>query len=160
MRITLIPIFAVLLSLCFMGVNFAQMPPAPGQSRPKEEFDFKKFEAERKKAEEKSLEMLKQQNPQMYEQMMKQRKAQEGISRVINDYYQKTISYETAKARLYPLVKESLQGRLANLDNEINLLEKKLSELKKAKKDPDYLIGRQIDRILGKLTIDALANPF
>ncbi|MBU4473338.1 MAG: hypothetical protein KJ842_04200 [Candidatus Omnitrophica bacterium] len=136
------------------------MPAAPGQPKSKEEFDFKKFEAERKKAEEKSLEMLKQQNPQMYEQMMKQRKAQEGISRVINDYYQKTISYEAAKAKLYPLVKESLQGRLANLDNEINLLEKKLSELKKAKKDPDYLIGRQIDRILGKLTIDALANPF
>lgn len=160
MRITLMPIFVIFLSLCFIGGIFAQMPAAPGQPKSKEGYDFKKLEAERKKAEEKHLEMVKQQNPQLYEQMMKQRKAQDEISRVINNYYQKTISYEAAKAKLYPLVKESLQGRLANMDNEINLLENKLNALKKAKKDPDYLISREVDRMLGKLTIDALANPF
>jgi hypothetical protein len=112
--------------------------------------EVKKMQEQLKVNQKKHLEMLKQTDPQMYEQMVKQDQLSEKISQVSSDYFKQKISYESAKAKLYPLVKEDMVNQINNLDDEIQMIEKKLEELKKSKTNPDYLIYQQIDIILGK----------
>jgi len=112
--------------------------------------EMSKAQEQMKADQKKRLEMLKQINPQMYEQMARQEQLSDKISQISSSYSKKTISYESAKAKLYPLVKENLANQIKNLDNQIQMAEKKLEELKKSKKNPDYLVYQQIDMILGK----------
>lgn len=143
MKRGLILIFTISFFFCFTGVIFAQkQPQSPWENiNPSE---IKKME----KQEEEYLEILKKEDPQAYEKAANQRRRQKKIAKIIQNYCENFISSVEAQSRLYPLVKENMQDRIANIDNEIEMLKEKLSDLEKAKKDPDFLIQKQINQML------------
>jgi len=81
------------------------------------------------------------------------------INKIRLDYTEKKISFEEAKRRLKPLVEEELKDYLANLDYQIQVLEKKLQFLKKVKQNPSYLIETRIKEILGEVSPQEI-NPW
>ena len=162
MRKLIILLFIISFFICFSGVSFAQAPQTPEETQEqikKMQEDMKKaveqnkkMMQDRAKAEKSYLEMLKQTNPQAYEQKIKENKLQDKITKILNDYRQNKISYDSAKLQMYPLIKESLKDKISSLDKDIERAAKKLETLKKARREPSYLINIETDRMLGKLT--------
>lgn len=102
------------------------------------------------KQEKEFLEIMKKEDPEEYRRYMELKRREEKIDTVVSQYQEGKITYETAKRKLYPLFKERLRDRITNIDEEIARLEKKLSFLKKTKKNPSILIKKEIDQALGK----------
>jgi lipase chaperone LimK len=114
---------------------------------------LKQMEQEQAKAQEqqkKQLEMLKKQDPKMYERMATQQAAQEQIAKILKDFRANKISESQARSKLRPLVKEMMKERIANLDTEIAAAEKRLQALKVAKSNPDKMVDQSVDMYLGK----------
>ena len=111
---------------------------------------MKKMQEQMEKSRKEQMEMLKKTNPQAYNDMVKQEENSKKTSKIVSDYYSQKIGYEAAKSSLYPLVKENMKGQAGSVDGEIQMLEQRLTDLKKAKSDPDYRIYQQIDGMLGK----------
>jgi GTP1/Obg family GTP-binding protein len=148
MKKSLILIFTISFFFCFTAVIFAQkQPQSPLEGINSSE--IKKMEAREKEY----LETLKKEDPRAYEKAASQMRRQKKIAKIIQDYYEKLISSVEAQSRLYPLVKENMQDRIANIDNDIEMLKEKLSDLEKAKKNPDFLIQKQIDQMLGNVNL-------
>ena len=137
--------FLLLLSLVSLG---ASKPPSQSQEK------IKKMREELKRLEEISLERLKQTNPKAYEEKLRQRELSQKISEVVGSFRKGKLDEEAARKRLSPLVRQSLERRIQHLDAEIERAEKRLEYLKKAKRNPDFLVDQQVNFYLGKATLE------
>lgn len=82
------------------------------------------------------------------------------IGIILNAYYQGALSAQEAEQDLFPLIKQEIQqGELQGLDFQIQALEKQLEFLKKAKSDPDLLVKKRIDELLGRATPEGMPVP-
>jgi len=136
------------------GLLFAQDANIAKQSLASDSSSFskemQKMQERMKIEKNKLLDKLKKEDPKKYEQMLKQEQTSEKASGISAEYREKKISYDSAKSKLYPLIKENMSAQVDSLDKEIQRTEQKLEELKKAKKNPDFLIYQRIDSMLGK----------
>jgi septal ring factor EnvC (AmiA/AmiB activator) len=145
-------IFAFTL-LFFPVCIFAQQPakPASVEERQKEmEKQYQEMKNKQEKMQEEQLERLKRQNPQLYKERKAALDNQAKIDSIVFSFRQGKISASEAERQLYPLIKESMQGEIDVLPKNIERLEKQLEFLKKTQKNPDLLIKKRIDEMLGK----------
>ncbi len=130
-------------------LSWAEGPPKPPDPE-KMQAEMQKMQKQMQEQQEKERERLKQINPQLYEQTKKADERQRKITAILTAYQQKSISGEEAERRLSSLIREEIQMEGVNLDQEIKNLEKKLAFLKKAKNNPDLLVKKRVDQLLGK----------
>jgi vacuolar-type H+-ATPase subunit I/STV1 len=139
----------LILSLILLSSNtfvFAQKPPSPEQMQKETE----KMRREIDKIQQQELERLKKENPEAYQQRKDALDIQAKINEIVSSFRSGKISASQAESQLYPLVKSSLQDSINNLGAQIERLEKKLESLKKAKANPDLLVKKRIDELLGR----------
>jgi len=147
-RLFLVLIFSLVFAIPVLSQSEnASTPTFNPQEMEKE---ARKMQEQMESEKRKHFETLKKENPQMYQDAMRQEELSQQMSKIIEDYFSQKISYENAKSKLYPLIKEGMNTQVDNLDNEIQMLEQRLEELRKAKRNPDYLVYQQIDNMLGK----------
>ena len=120
-------------------------------------FDMEKMQEQMQKSQQnlqkqqkEQLEQFKRMDPKTYEAQKKLMARQEQISQILSAYNQKSISADDAERRLTPLVREEVQQQTAGMDNQIWELERKLAALKKAKSNPNELVKKRVDQMLGR----------
>lgn len=144
-------IFAFFL-FCFPIFGFTQEPSGPNiQELQKQQ---EKIRQEADKMQQKELEFLKEQDPQLYKERKLAIDTQSKIEAILSSYSQGKISAIEAERQIYPYVKQSMQPYIDGLGTYIERLEKKLTILKKARSNPDILIKQRIDQMLGKAPIN------
>lgn len=111
---------------------------------------MEKRQQERQGREQRELERLKKTSPELYKQRKDSQDRSAKISAILSSFRQKKISDSEAERQLYPLVKQGMQGQIDHLGQTIERLEKRLKSLKEAKQDPDSLIKKGVDQMLGK----------
>ena len=72
------------------------------------------------------------------------------IGAVVKAFYTKSISAEAAESQLTPLIRQDVQAEVAALPSQIERLEKRLDFLRKARTNPDLLIKKRVDQMLGR----------
>lgn len=141
-------ILVICLMLLFSsGSIFAQQPPTPEKMQK----DMEKMSQERQKRQQEELERLKKENPQLYQQRKEALEKQEKINSILSYFREGRISASQAESQLYPLIREEIKAEMSGLESRIERLEKELEFLKKAKNNPDLLIKRRIDLMLGRI---------
>ena len=128
--------------LFFSGIIFAQQPPVPAQMK-----DMEKMQQEMQKRQQGESERLKKENPQLYQQVENQQK----INSIVSSFHAGKISASQAESQLYPLIQQDIKTEMGGLESRIKNLEKKLEFLRRAKSNPDLLIKRRIDLMLGRI---------
>jgi hypothetical protein len=136
-------------SVCAQGL--------PGPEKMQKEMEKMNREFEARQAEE--MERLKKSDPVSYQQRKDAADAQAKIAAVITAFQQGQISLAQAEGKLYPLVKQDVKSFADSLNTEIAHAEKRLEYLKKAKADPEFLIRKRIDSLLGK-SVPSLDETF
>ncbi|MBI4371349.1 MAG: hypothetical protein HY552_03515, partial [Elusimicrobia bacterium] len=89
---------------------------------------------------EQQLERLKATDPRAYAALQEDLRAQKEIQTILSRAGSGALSMSAAKAALRPLVKSQMKSELVGLDERIGRLERRLADLKKAKKDPDSFV--------------------
>lgn len=102
------------------------------------------------KQQQENLERLKQISPQAYESQKKAQDRQGQIGQILSDYQQKKISADDAERKLTPLIRQEVQQEMAGMDNQIKAAEKKLATLRQAKGNPNALVKKRVDQMLGR----------
>ena len=95
------------------------------------------------------LEDLKRSNPEAYEAAEKERRLQEEVSRIVEDFQAGKLDAERARKKLLPLLRAIMRPELDDLDKRIARLEERLKALRKAKQDPGSLVAERADVLLG-----------
>ena len=126
-----------LMLLFFSGSVSAQLPRSPAEIEQEE---------------------LKRKNPQLYKESQEASERQAKISAIVTAFRKGEISSYYAENQLNPLLKQEIEDDINGLESKIASLEKKLESLKEAKTNPEPLIKKRIDQMLGKamLTPDEL----
>lgn len=76
-------------------------------------------------------------------------KLQKQISQIIGDYWEKKISKEEARRKLYPLIKQRMPGQsTTDIAAQIQSLKEQINYLEKVKENPDHLIDETISQML------------
>lgn len=103
-------------------------------------------------------EELERKEPQLYKERQEALERQAEISAIVTAFRKGEISRYRAKSQLNPLLKQEIEDDINKLESKIASLEKKLESLKEAKTNPEPLIKKRIDQMLGKtmLTPDEL----
>ena len=103
-------------------------------------------------------EVLEKKNPQLYKERQEALERQAKINAIVTAFRKGEISSYHAESQLNPLVKQEIEDDINKLESKIASLEKKLESLKEAKTNPEPLIKKRIDQMLGKtmLTPDEL----
>ena len=137
-----------LILLCLSGaLVFAEDSPPQAT-------DVKKYEETQKRIQEiqlKSFERMQKDHPEMYKARKESMGRQAKIKEIVSLFRQGTITLEQAESQLRSLVREDVQDAGKNLDSKIKRLEKTLEFYKKAKNDPNFLVQKRLDEILGKI---------
>lgn len=150
MRKTLFFGFTVLFLLFCPVTTFSQEPTGLEKTRDLQK-EIERMQQDEEKRQQEELEVLKGLDPQLYKERKSLIERQNNINKIISSYRGGKVSLVQAENQLYPLIKEGMQGYLDNLGGEIARLEKKLESLKKAKKNPDILIKKNISQLLGQI---------
>jgi len=158
MRKTFSLIFIFIL-LFLPGFVFSQQKPPTDTEKmqPKQKMDkmqqkqkMDKMRQDMENRQEKELEMLKKTNPQLYQKKKNDIENKAKIKAIVASFREGKISSSQAESQLSPLVKQQMQDYIKSLDDRIARLQKKLDFYKKAKVNPDLLIKKRIDELLGK----------
>lgn len=143
------------------GLAFAGEPPAPPQAQQRQddylkqqEEYWKQMQQQYEKTQQEELERLKKMDPKLYEQRKKDLERQAKINAILKDFHQGKLTDEQSESQLYPLMKEELGLEISGLDARIKRLEKQLEFMRSAKRNPDVLIKKRIDQMLGKSIAD------
>ena len=96
------------------------------------------------------MEVMKKQNPQMYEQTKAAQDLQDKINQITAAFFAGKISYASAKSQLHPLAMQYMKSRIDNVGAEIDQLQKRIQELKALQENPDKAADKQADAFLGK----------
>jgi len=144
-------------SILITGVIFIFFPVSVfAQARqvnritPEMEKQIERSKEDMEKARDIHLNDLKKSNPELYKARLNAIDNQEEMNKIVVSYREGKISGAKAEKELYPLVEDSLKGYLDSLDERIEKEQKKVDSLKEVKRDPDILIKKRIDQILGK----------
>lgn len=132
------------------GFIFAQEPktnPAQMQDSQKQ---MEKIHQDMEKRQQQELERLKETDPQAYQERRASLDRQAQIQALIASFQAGKISLSQAESQLYPLVEEDMQVYINNLGVMIQRQEKQLEFLKEVRSDPQQLIKKRIDELLGK----------
>lgn len=142
-------ILAIALLLCFHVFIFAQTAIPSDKMR-----DFEKqrqdIEQKMKQMQQEELERLKKENPQLYQQRRDAFDRQTKISAILSSFHAKTLSESQVESQLYPLIKQDVQQYATGLGAEIQRVEKRLEFLRKVKSNPEILVKKRLDQLLGK----------
>ena len=158
MRRAISLIFVFLLPLSFSSLSGAEQSQPSKQSQREADAssqlpaDFPPIQPGQKPPPiPQEMRRLMQQPPQMSEQEKTAMEREKKIGVIMNAYHQRALSAQEAERDLFPLIKQSIQQReLQGLEFQIQELEKQLEFLKKAKSDPDVLVKKRIDELLGR----------
>lgn len=113
--------------------------------------EHERMAEEIKKREMEELERLRATDPELYEKRKRQIEINERIEEIVISFREGRISEAAAVKQLYPLMREQTREYIDDyLKLEIERLDKRLDFLKRVEKDPDILIQRRINQILGK----------
>lgn len=112
----------------------------------------KRMQEEYRKQQEQELERLKQTAPQLYQERKQAMKRQDKMQAILTAFREGNLTDAQAEQQLFPLVKQETQGEVAGLNERIARLNKQLTFLKQAQQDPDLLVRKRIQLMLGKST--------
>ena len=121
-------------------------PPSPEEMQ--KQMEKMRQDAERMQQQE--LERLRQIDPKMYEARKSAMDRQAKIGAIVKAFYTKSISAESAESQLTPLIRQDVQAEVAAIPTQIQRLEKRLDFLRKARANPDLLIKKRVDQMLGR----------
>jgi hypothetical protein len=142
-----------IIAFCLFYAHMEGIAQDSGRALPSESELNKAAQKEAQKIQEREdaeLERLKTADYKSYLETKSLRDRQEKISDVLSLFRVGKISADKAEAKLYPLIKEEVQPELKALPEKIKKLEGKLEYYKKAKSNPDLLIKKYIDQLLGR----------
>ena len=122
--------------------------PGPEFGTPEEQ--VKKVNEQIRKQREEMLQRMKEVSPDIYQQTLKMQERQERIDKILEAFRQNTLSAEDAERRLAPLVREEIREQAAAQNEEIRRLENRLSQLRQAKDNPEKLVKKRVDQMLGR----------
>lgn len=146
--------FAVSFIILVSGVGQAQPAPKNLQEMPmdaeKMQQHLEGMRAEFEKQEIQRLEELKKRDPKAYEQQKAQYDRQKKISQLLQAYHDRKLSDSSAAQQLYPLIKADVNEEAKSIDERIEQAKQYLTDLQEIKRNPELLIKRRIDRLLGK----------
>lgn len=128
----------------------AQEPPALGLESKESRRWIQKIQENMREENERRLGQLQKSDPEEYRRQKEALGRQKESETVLERWRQGTLSEKQARRQLYPLVKEGLKPELEGLDKRIADLEKRLDFLKQVRKNPDLLVRRRIEEMLGK----------
>lgn len=140
-----------LMLLFSSGLVFAQQPPSPEKMQQ----EMERMRQEDEQRQQELLERLKKDNPQAYQQRKDSLDRQAKINAIVSSFQTGKISDAQAENQLYPLIKQEVEDYINNSEARIKVLEKQLANLQKAKDNPDFLIKKRINEMLGK----SMPNP-
>lgn len=149
-------VFGISLVLGFAAPSFSQTPREKEarefekKARELREQEMEEIRKRTRRIDEESLLNLKKYDPSAYAARVKMQGLSQKISEVVTSFRQGQLNEGEARKRLTPLVKETLESRIKNLDKEIEVTSRKLDYLKKAKANPSVLINQYVDSYLGK----------
>lgn len=135
--------------ILLLGLSFYMMSRV-SIAAPLSEGEKEKMREGLRKLGERTMQRLKETNPALYQETVKMRELSLQISDITSSYRRGKLDEATARKRLAPLVRETLEKRIQNLESEIERTTKKLDYLKRVKKNPNLLIEQQIDVYIGK----------
>lgn len=103
------------------------------------------------------MQSLKTSNPKLYEQIMKQTRRQEAVSRIVAQFRKGELSKDDAKDKLKPLVSEEftpekMDQQIKNTRMLIDSMQKRLKSLEAAKEDPSSMVDERINSMLSMST--------
>jgi hypothetical protein len=150
--INLIFVFITILFLPVMALT-QELPTQPDMQKIQK--DAEKMKQQMENMQQEQLEFLKKLNPQAYQQSKAAYDRAKQIDAVISLLRQGKISSSDAERQLYPLIKEDLRSIVNSMDQKISDLEKKLDYCRKVRSNPEILVKKRIDELLGK----SLPNP-
>lgn len=138
--------------LALAGSALADEPSEPPKPPDLEEMhqNVRKAQEEAEQRRKQDLERLKELNPEAYQAQLKAQERQAQIGQVMSAYQQQKITAEDAERRLTPLIRQEVQQELAGLDDQIRMTEKKLAALRRAKGNPNALVKKRVDQMLGR----------
>lgn len=142
-----------LTALLFMTTGAARAEEPPKPPSPEEmSRQMEKTQQEMKKLQEQEMEQLKKTSPEQYQKRKSSLELQQQINSILTAFQQGTLSAADAERKLTPLVRQLIEDQTKQLGTEIGRLEKKLDSLRKAKANPDLLVKKQVDMLLGRVS--------
>ncbi len=137
------------------GVPQGGMDPTELQKKVQEQIKKVQLQNTRIKAQNEAIgnqigRTLKESDPKFYAAYEKQESESRQARQTIKDFREGKIDEETARRQLRPYVKNESSVFIKNIDKTIAQSEKRLADLKRMRDDPDLLIDRRVDAMLGK----------
>jgi len=103
-----------------------------------------------RKARLQEMEKLKNVNPPEYKKQRVAFDRLEKIKMIAAQFKRNQITEKAAASALFTLVEQAVQPEMADLDDRITKAEKKLVFLKQSRNNPELLVQRRIEELLGK----------
>ncbi len=144
--------------LVFVGMFFAAGPLLAQSAMDRNSPDPAKMRQAWEADELKRIEELKETDPAEYHRQKTSFELRKKISQILESFRQNKIDASTAERQLYPLIKEQSKVDLGAIESRIERVKKYLNELEVIKKDPDILIRKRVDVMLGGAPSDV--DPF
>ena len=98
------------------------------------------------------MEQLKSLDPEQYARRKAAQDRQQEINRIVGAYQAGRLTADAAETQLRRFVVVQVAEQLAVLDYEIAQTTQRLHDLQEDKRDPERLMRRRIDRLLGRAT--------
>ena len=128
----------------------AKREASPGPKPEDAQRRLQKIRTKRREMREREMAALKEKDPQAYAERLEARKRQKMIDQIVAAARSRTLTEEQAENELSPLLKTLLQPQLNGLPERIARLEKRLILLKQFQKDPELLVRRRAQELLGE----------
>lgn len=144
----------VLLSVC--GAADKAVPTAPGGKDAKAEAQMRRLHKEQEEALRRQMEQIKRADPQAHAELEKAQKRRQRIDAVLARLRAGEIDVDKAEKELFPLVKAETAYEVSTLEERVRRLEKQLAELRGFQKDPDALVRRRVEELIGKRVPDGV----
>jgi len=139
----------------FSSVTMSQPVAAEAQKMKAEaekmQQQMEKMRQEAEQRQEEMLERLKTTDPEAYKQQKTRLEQQKKISEILEAFYEKKLDAASAESRLYPLIKAQTEEELAGIDSRIDRARKQLEELENIKANPETLVKKRLDQLLGRM---------
>lgn len=103
---------------------------------------------------------LKETDPEEYARQKIIFERSEQIVSILKRFHNKEIDDARAQKELSPLVQQEVEEQMRTIDQQISNAEKYLSELNEIKSNPNLLVQKRIERMLGQTKIEPGSIPF
>lgn len=135
-------------------ISIAQAQQSQDEFRKKQEEYWKKQPQKQIKTLQDELEHLKETNPRLYEQRKNDFERQAKISAILKEFREGKLTAAQSQNQLFPLIREEQGPEISRLDDRIKRLEKQLAFMRSAKQNPDVLIKKRIEKLMGRSMAD------